>query len=177
MTARIAHSALGLAAAAAALAVAAGEPARAQCRLCATPTTGPDAQSGAGPVALQIETGLDFDRLVVLGPGEGSATLAPDGTRHVSGVIGSIGGRAMVGEARVSGEPGRAVRIDLPRRIDLHSAGGQRVTIDDIATDLPALPRLDSAGRLSFRFGGRIEVSGDAEGDFRGDVPITVEYL
>ena len=177
MTARIAHSALGLAAAAAALAVSAAVPARAQGRLCATPTTPPDAQSRSGSVALEIEAGLDFDRLVVLGPGEGSATLAPNGTRQVSGVIGSIGGRAMVGEARVSGEPGRAVRIHLPRRIDLHSAGGQRVMIDDIVTDLPVRPRLDSAGTLSFRFGGRIEVSGDAEGDFRGDVPITVEYL
>lgn len=176
MTARIAHSALGLAAAAA-LAVSAAEPVRAQCRLCATPTTRPDAQDAAGSVALEIEAGLDFDRLVVLGPGEGSATLAPDGTRQVSGVIESIGGRAMVGEARVSGEAGRAVRIDLPRQILLHSAGGQRVTINDIVTDLPALPRLDSTGRLSFRFGGRIEISGDAEGDFRGDLPIMVEYL
>jgi hypothetical protein len=38
------------------------------------------------------------------------------------------------------------------------------------------MARLDSAGSLSFRFGGRLTISGDAEGDYRGDVPITVEY-
>ena len=49
--------------------------------------------------------------------------------------------------------------------------------IDQIVTDLPAAPRLESAGRLEFRFGGRIRVAGLADGDFRGDLPITVEYL
>ena len=38
------------------------------------------------------------------------------------------------------------------------------------------MPRLDSAGNLTFRFGGRLHVSGDAEGDYRGDLPITAEY-
>ena len=44
------------------------------------------------------------------------------------------------------------------------------------SSDLPSLPRLDSAGNLSFRFGGRITISGDADGQYRGDLPITVEY-
>jgi len=39
------------------------------------------------------------------------------------------------------------------------------------------MPRLDSGGKLTFRFGGRIRVTGNADGDFRGDLPITVEYL
>ena len=176
MMARIAHSALGLAAAAAALAVAEA-PARAQCRLCDKPTTQAGAEAAEDSVSLEIEAGLDFDRLIVLGPGEGTATLRPDGSRQVSGTIESIGGRAMVGEARVSGEPGRAVRIDLPLSIQLYSTAGRRLAISDIVTDLPALPRLDSAGHLKFRFGGRIEVSGEVEGDYRGDLPITVEYL
>jgi len=30
---------------------------------------------------------------------------------------------------------------------------------------------------LSFRFGGRVRISGDAEGDYRGDLPVTAEYL
>ena len=33
-----------------------------------------------------------------------------------------------------------------------------------------------SAGNLTFRFGGRVQISGDADGDYRGDLPITVEY-
>ena len=66
----------------------------------------------------------------------------------------------MVGSAVVHGQPGRTVRIELPHRIDLYS-----------------IPRLDAAGTLTFRFGGRLTVSSDADGDYRGDLPITVEYL
>jgi hypothetical protein len=49
--------------------------------------------------------------------------------------------------------------------------------IEDLASDLPPNPRLDSTGSLQFRFGGRLEIGGDAEGEYRGGVPITVEYL
>ena len=173
MDARWALSMFGLAAAAM---LAATDGARAQCRLCETPSTAPD-KSAESPIALQIEASLDFDRIVVMGPGEGSATLLPDGTRQVSGSVEAISGRAMVGEASIAGEPGRPVRIDLPSRIDLHSVSGGRISIDKIVTDLPDAPRLDSAGKLRFRFGGRIRVSGTADGDFRGDLPLTVEYL
>ena len=83
----------------------------------------------------------------------------------------------MVGEAHVRGEPGRTIRIDLPRRIELSSVSGSQIVIDEIETDLPPMPRLDSAGTLTFRFGGRLQVRGEAEGDFRGDLPITAEYL
>ncbi len=152
-------------------------PAAAQCRLCDAPTTGRDHGPGDGPVSLEIETSLDFDRLILLGAGEGTATLHPDGSRSVSGVVGAISGRAMVGSAIVRGEAGRAVRVELPRRIELYSSSGGRIAIEDIISDLPGTARLDSAGSLTFRFGGRLRISGDAEGDYRGDVPITVEYL
>lgn len=174
MMARTALFVLGLLVAAS---FAAGPPARAQCRLCESPTTAPKPETAGGPITLEVEAGLDFDRIVVLGRGGGSAVLRPDGTREISGSIEALSGRAMVGAARVRGEPGRAVRIDLPTRIDLHSVSGARISIDEIVTDLPAVSRLDSAGNLSFRFGGRINVIGDADGDFRGDLPITVEYF
>jgi hypothetical protein len=151
--------------------------ARAQCRLCEKPTTAPEADGKEEPIELQVEAGLDFDRLVVMHAGEGSATLLPDGTRQVSGSVEAISGRAMVGEAQVRGEPGRAIRVDLPSRVEMYSVSGGRITIDRISSDLPPMPRLDSAGKLSFRFGGRIRVSGNSDGDFRGDLPITVEYL
>ena len=83
----------------------------------------------------------------------------------------------MVGEVVIRGEPGRALRIDLPARIQLYTLSGGAIAIDDIASDLADQPRLDAAGNLSFRFGGRLTVSGDSEGDYRGDLPITVEYL
>lgn len=152
-------------------------PAAAQCRLCDTPTTSREESSGEGPISLEIETSLDFDRLILLGNGAGSATLLPDGSRSVSGVISDLSGRAMVGSAVVRGEAGRTVRVELPRRIELFSLSGARITIEEIVSDLPSMARLDSAGSLTFRFGGRLTISGDAEGDYRGDVPITVEYL
>jgi len=45
-----------------------------------------------------------------------------------------------------------------------------------VVSDLPAIPHLDSAGNLSFRFGGRVRITGDADGAYRGELPITVEY-
>ena len=164
---------LALAAGMSAMAV----PAGAQCRLCDAPTTSREESAANGRVSLEIETSLDFDKLIVLGAGEGSATLRPDGSRSVSGVIGDIGGRAMVGSAVIHGEAGRLVRIDLPGRIELFSLSGGRIVIEDIVSDLPASARLGASGALTFRFGGRLRVSGDAEGEYRGDVPITVEYL
>lgn len=174
MTARTALLAIAIATAASLAAV---PGVRAQCRLCEKPTTAPSDETKEQAIELQVEAGLDFDRLVVMDAGEGSATLLPDGTRQVSGSVEAISGRAMVGEARVHGEPGRAIRIDLPSRVDMYSVGGGRITIDRIESDLPPLPRLDSAGKLLFRFGGRIRVTGNSDGDFRGDLPITVEYL
>jgi hypothetical protein len=47
----------------------------------------------------------------------------------------------------------------------------------NLASALPRLLRINAAGPLSFRFGRRLTLSGDAEGHYRGDVPITVEYL
>jgi len=87
-----------------------------------------------------------------------------------------VGPRAMVGTVLVHGEPNRAVRVDMPRRVELFSVGGGRMTLDDVSTDLSPAPHLDGAGNLSFRFGGRLIISGDSDGPYRGDLPITVEY-
>ena len=151
-------------------------PAMAQCRLCDRPTTQRETEGAGKPIELEIETSLNFDRLVLFGAGEGSALITPDGARSSAGSIADIGPRAMVGKAVIHGDPGRALRIDLPSRIELHSLGGGTISFDQVTSDLPAQPRLDSAGRLAFRFGGRIRIRGDAEGDYRGALPITVEY-
>ena len=169
-------SCLLAAAAAAGLAVAPASGA-AQCRLCDGPAGATTASDASARVGLEVETSLDFDKLILTGEGEGSATLRPDGGREVSGIVGAISGRAMVGSAVVRGEPGRSVRIDLPQRIELFSLTGGRIAIESIVTDLPSAPRLDRNGTLAFRFGGRLKVTGDAEGEYRGDVPITVEYF
>jgi len=174
MTGRIALASCMIAAA-----LLAGAPAAApaQCRLCPTPTTQAEASDESGSIQLEVQASLDFDRLVLLGGGTGEATLLPNGERSASGSVATVSARAMVGAVTVRGEPGRTVRVDMPARITLYSLGGAQIAIEELETDLPGVPKLDSAGNLSFRFGGRLTISGDAEGEYRGDVPITVEYL
>ena len=162
---------------AAALLAGAPTPAPAQCRLCPDPTTQRAEADGDGAIQLEVQASLDFDRLVLLGGGNGAATLLPNGERSASGSIGAVSGRAMVGSVTISGEPGRTVRVELPDRVSLHSLSGGQIVIEQIETDLPDLPKLDPAGKLSFQFGGRLTLSGEAEGEYRGDVPITAEYF
>ena len=151
--------------------------ASAQCRLCSEPTTAITEPGEKGEVRLEVETSLDFDRIILFGQGSGSAVIRPDGSTLAKGTVAQISPRAMVGTVLLHGEPGRAVRIELPRRITLYSLSGGQVTFDDVASDLPSMPHLDSAGNLTFRFGGKLTISGDAEGDYRGDLPIIAEYL
>lgn len=152
-------------------------PASAQCRLCSTPTTERSDASSGPPIRIQVQTALDFDRLVLTGAGTGHAALLPNGERDTAGTIATISARAMVGSVTVHGDPGRALRVELPEQINLYALNGARIVVDSVETDLPDTPKLDSAGNLSFRFGGRVTVTGDAEGEYRGDVPITVDYL
>jgi hypothetical protein len=147
----------------------------APCQLCAA-VPGDAGESPSEPVRLDVATNLDFDRLVVTGPDGGVAQIRPDGIADATGSL-EMSGRAMVGTAVIRGEPNRLVRVDLPGRIELQGLGGGQIVIEGLATDLPTLPRLDGDGRLSFRFGGALKVVGDAEGNYRGDVAITVDYL
>ena len=151
-------------------------PAGAQCRLCDKPTTNREDPKGADDIRLEIETSLNFDRLIVSGGGPGAAVSRPDGSSASEGAVADVSPRAMVGTANVHGQPGRMVRVELPRRIELYSLSGGNISFEDVTSDLPSLPRLDSAGNLTFRFGGRVRISGDADGEYRGDLPITVEY-
>lgn len=168
--ARLAHLGLLLAA------LAAAAPAGGQCRLCEQPTTQAPATGPDGDVELQIETKLEFDRLILSGSGMGAATIRPNGAQIAEGAVLNLGPRAMVGTILVHGQAGRAVRVEIPHRIELYSVSGGRMTLDDVTTDLSSAPHLDAAGNLSFRFGGRLIVSGDSDGQYRGDLPITVEY-
>jgi hypothetical protein len=158
-------------------AVAIASPAGAQCRLCDQPVTDRPTDSADGDVELQIETGLNFDRLIIAGTGNGAATIRPDGGNGAEGAVVEISPRATVGTVLVHGEANRPVRVEIPHRIELYSLSGGRITLDSVTTDLPKAPRLDAAGSLSFRFGGRLLVTGGSDGQFRGDLPITVEYL
>jgi hypothetical protein len=157
--------------------VAAPPPADAQCRLCDAPQTSRVADEDKGEIRIEVETNLNFDRLILSGAGDGAAQLRPDGSASATGSVTDVSPRAMVGTVTLHGEPGRGIRIDLPRRIVLHSLNGGEVSFDEVVSDLPSLPRLDSMGNLTFRIGGRLTVSGDSDGEYRGDLPITADYL
>ena len=159
-----------------AVGLAAATSAAAQCRLCDKPATAAPTETPAGDVDLRIDTNLSFDRLVLSGMGQGAATIRPDGANGAEGAVLEIGPRATVGTVVVHGDANRALSVDMPHRIELYSTSGGRISLVDVVTDLPATPRLDGAGNLSFRFGGRLIVSGDDEGQYRGDLTINVEY-
>src|SRR5262245_461236 len=109
-----------------AAAVAGPSPASGQCRLCATPTTTLSQSSGDDGIDLEIETDLNFDRLVLGGTGQAAAVIRPDGSTAAEGGLVHVNPRAMVGTARVHGTPDRTVRVDLPSRIELYSISGGR---------------------------------------------------
>ncbi|WP_185829123.1 DUF4402 domain-containing protein [Sphingomonas ginkgonis] len=153
-----------------------GSPAGAQCRLCGSAPGLGEPATAATPMRLEVETRLDFDRLVLRSPAGGQARLGPDGSRSLAGVE-EIGGRAFAGTIVIRGEAGRLVRIDLPAEIRMSGIGGGQIRITDLVSDAPAVARLDSSGLLRVRLGGRLDISGEAEGDYRGEIPITVEYL
>lgn len=150
----------------------------AQCRLCATPDTGgAEAGSESTPLSVQVDTALDFDRLILMDEGRGAARIEPNGLRIASGSIGMVSGRAAVARIVIRGEPGRRVDVILPGRIELRGMKGGTIRIDSILSDLPRIPALDDNGQLTILIGGELVVSGEADGDYRGDVPIRVDYL
>lgn len=161
---------------AASAAAAMPRPAAAQCRLCETPTTSSAENTVNQDVQLEIETSLDFDRLILSAASEGTAFIRPDGSTLATGSVASVGPCARFATVVVRGEPGRTLRIDVPRRIELFALNGGRLTFDQVVTDAPELPKLDSAGNLTFHIGGRLRFIGAEEGDYRGDLPVTVEY-
>lgn len=152
-------------------------PASPPCLLCSTGGTPVAQETAPVPVRLEVQTSLDFDKVILTGPTGGMARLAPDGSRLTTGEVEAISPRAMIGELLIRGEPGRVVRVSLPERVTLSGAVGGSLTISRLGSDLPATPRLDANGQLRVRFGGELLVSGEAEGDYRGNIAITVEYL
>ena len=160
-----------------ALAFGAPSSAAAQCLLCA-----PDKIAGIAtrkaevPLRVEVETQLDMGRVAVGAMG-GEVELDPaSGVRRVRGDVVDLGGFALTGTVTVRGEPGAEVRVILPASVDLESGHGRTARVTGLVTDLSATPRLGPDGRLQFRFGGRLQIAGLDDGDYRGRIPVTVEY-
>ena len=128
------------------------------------------------PLRIEISAQLDFSRIAT-GRGGGSVVVDPvSGQRRISGDLRDLGGMALTGEAMVSGTPGRAVRVAIPPEILLDGDQGRLARVVDVTTNPGPAPRLGPDGRLRFRFGGRLAVASDDDGNYRGRIPISVEY-
>lgn len=149
--------------------------AAAQCLLCA-PDADSAAPSAAVPLSIEVDASLDFPRAAV-GRGGGRITLDPSGATRVSGEVTALASLAMHGRVLVRGEPGRAVRVTLPERVTLRTPEGAEADLTDLQSDLPGVARIGADGTLRFQFGGALSVGGGADGDYRGRIPITVDYL
>lgn len=146
------------------------------CRLC--DDTGPLVPQArpARPLHIDIDTGIDFDRMALIDYQGGQAEIDPQtGQRRLTRLL-DLGGLAMRGTVTIQGEPGRAVRVDLPDEVVMRAPGGRRVELRDVRSDLPAQPRIGSDGQLRFSYGGRIIVDGDDVGNFRGRLRVSAEY-
>jgi hypothetical protein len=158
------------------LLLAAGE---GSCLLCAggdAPTALTETERSV-PLSIEIITKLDFSRAALPASGGGQIELDPQsGNKRVGGGMVDLGGAALAGTAIVTGEPGRAVRIDMPTSARMTSAAGDVVEIIGLRTSLMGAPRLDSTGRLEFSFGGTLVVRGNVSGTFRTRIPITAQY-
>ena len=149
----------------------------APCQLCGAGPTDPLNARPIAPLRLEVETRLDFDKVVFAGQGSALVALSPDGTARMSGAAAGAGARAMPGSVLIRGEPGRAVRVDLPHQVTLFGQSAATIRIDSLTTDLPPFPRIGADGTLSFRFGGDLRLSGDGDGAFQGTIDIVVDYL
>jgi Domain of unknown function (DUF4402) len=144
------------------------------CRLC---YSSGGAQPGDHPLTIEIFADLSFSRLAMTGSGAGSAEIdAQTGAKRTAGSVIDLGGMAVQGRGRITGEPGRTVRVDLPGQVTMASPDGDAAELVDFRTDLPDFPKLDGAGALEFSFGARLVVRGRQGGNYRGRIPITVDY-
>jgi hypothetical protein len=162
---------------AAAIALCSAAPAAADeeaCELCAL-----SARAGAErPLQIEIENGLQFSRLALRGQYDGAAELDPHtGEKRVDAGMIDLGGMSYQGRARVTGEPLRPVRIELPQRVQLRSADGAEAELTGFVTDLPPVAMLDGNGVLEFNFGARLSSQGARGGSFRGRIAIRVDYF
>jgi Domain of unknown function (DUF4402) len=150
-----------------------GAPAAAQCRLCVPGDSAPVA--AARPLNIEVETALDLGRAAAVRQGGSVAVDPRTGARRVEGLT-DLGGFALTGRVRITGEPFRRVRVSLPASVALRAPDGSTASATDIRTDLPSDPVLDATGQLSFGFGGRLVVADGASGEFRGRIPVVAEY-
>jgi hypothetical protein len=159
---------------AAPLALRAAEPIA--CQLCSPSAKAGEREAPRQPIQIDVEAALDFSRVAQTGDG-GEVGVDPiTGARRVSAGLSDLGGMALRGSARITGQPFAPVLVSLPNRILLSATTGATAEVIDIKSDLSAAPSLGADGTLRFSFGGRLILKGSVSGQFRGSIPITADY-
>ena len=144
------------------------------CRLCYGDG---GAAPGERPLTIEIWTDLNFSKLALTGRAGGSAELsATGGGKQTTGEVIDLGGISVTGHGKITGVPLREVRIELPDQIEMTTPDGGRASLVQFTTDLPAHPALNATGELEFSFGARLLLSGGRGGNYRGRIPISVDY-
>lgn len=151
----------------------AGGPAAAECRLCA-PRSEARTIAPVRPLAISVDSSLDLGR-AAQGRGGGSIALDERGARRVAGLI-DLGGVALSGRVRLTGEPFARVRVSLPTTMRLLSPDGGAADVVDVRADVPPAIVLGPDGSFEFGFGGRLDVPAGVAGDLRGRFAITADY-
>ena len=156
-----------------AIALATPTAAQGECRLCYSDSGKP----GERPLELEIFADLNFARLALAGHEGGSAEVdAASGSKRTGGSVVNLGGLPITGRGRVTGEPLREVRIDLPQSVPMTAPEGGAADLSGFTTDLPSHPTLNANGELNFSFGARLVLRSGRGGNYRGRIPITVDY-
>ena len=133
--------------------------------------------NGERPLSITIESGISVGRLGLQGRQDGDAAIDPQtGTKRVGANMVDLGGLSYQGKATITGQPLRPVRIELPHVVVLHNPTGGEAELSEFRTDLPGVAMLDASGRLQFNFGATITSKDGQGGNFRGRIPIRVEY-
>lgn len=144
------------------------------CRLC---YADPAAKPGERPLTIEIWADLSFAKLAMTGPGGGSAALdAQSGSKSTQGEMMDLGGSPVSGRGRITGVPMREVRIDLPASVPMTTPDGAKAELVEFRSSLPPHPRLDANGELEFTFGAKLVVRSGRGGNYRGRIPISVDY-
>lgn len=131
------------------------------------------------PIALAIESDMNFGRLVMIGDGIGRVLVdLQTGAKTVVGNLDDLGGMAVQGRAIIRGTPLQTIRVDFPPSVIMRDPAGGQAELRDFVSDLGQLPRLDAAGTLEFRFTGTLytDLAVALGGNLRGRVPIQVAY-
>jgi hypothetical protein len=143
---------------------------------CADPFA-PTAPHGERALSITIESALQVGRVGLTGKEDGTAVIDPQtGTKRVGANMVDLGGLTFQGKATVTGQPLKPVRIVLPQSVLLRSPSGAEAELSDFRTDLPGVAMLDANGVLQFSFGATLSSKGAQGGEFRGRIPIRVEY-